>query len=162
MLGFVEHHLPLLEDGTPDTASEHSDVIHDLLAFLAEQMIDLNKQKQAIAAQFVGWLEAETDSRVEEWANKTAVQEFWAQEWATITRALQKNRGKFAQARELRGKEADAAMEPLIRSARAQWEASRATLEPVLATIRATDTLIDRIVYRLYGLTDEIALVEAA
>ena len=36
---------------------EESDVIHELLAFLAERMIRLNKQKQAEMKRFVVWLE---------------------------------------------------------------------------------------------------------
>ena len=47
MLEFVAHHLEL----------DESDVVHDLLAFLAEQMIELNKQKQAETKRFLGWLE---------------------------------------------------------------------------------------------------------
>ncbi|RLE40636.1 hypothetical protein DRJ23_01550, partial [Candidatus Acetothermia bacterium] len=40
---------------------EQSDVVHDLLAFLAEQMIELNKEKQAKIAEFLEWLEVELD-----------------------------------------------------------------------------------------------------
>ena len=41
------------------------------------------------------------------------------------------------------------------------WETSMETLRPLLKDIAATDRLIDRIVYQLYGLTDEeIAVVE--
>ena len=53
VLGFVEHQLPKLEDGSADTANEKSDVVHDLLAYLAEQMIDLNKRRQAAVEDFV-------------------------------------------------------------------------------------------------------------
>jgi len=42
-----------------------------------------------------------------------------------------------------------------------EFSASMAKLTPLKARIAATDRLIDRIVYRLYGLTEEeIALVE--
>jgi len=161
VLGFVEHHLPKLSDGAPDTANEKSDVIQDLLAFLAERMIESNKQKQAEAKQFITWIEAETGSQVEDWGNKTDVQEFWTREWAQIERTLQKNRGRLMQTQGLRGKAADAAMEPLVRAVRAQWEESRVRLQPVLHTIAHTDRLINQIVYRLYGLMDdEIAIVE--
>ncbi|MCL4876606.1 MAG: DUF559 domain-containing protein [Anaerolineae bacterium] len=34
-----------------------SDVVHDVLAYLAQRMIDLNKQKQAEVKRFLGWLE---------------------------------------------------------------------------------------------------------
>jgi hypothetical protein len=44
---------------------------------------------------------------------------------------------------------------------RQAWETSMETLRPLLAYIAATDRLIDRIVYQLYGLTEEkIAVVE--
>lgn len=50
--------------------------------------------------------------------------------------------------------------EPAAR-VRAAWEISMETLRPLLARIEATDGLIDWIVYRLYGLTEEeIAVVE--
>ena len=41
------------------------------------------------------------------------------------------------------------------------WETSMETLRPLLKDIAATDRLIDRIVYQLYGLTEEeIEVVE--
>ena len=50
--------------------------------------------------------------------------------------------------------------EPAVRI-RVAWETSMETLRPLLARIEATDRLIDRVVYQLYGLTeDEIAVVE--
>ena len=46
---------------------------------------------------------------------------------------------------------------------REAWETSMETLRPLLARIEATDRLIDRIVYQLYGLTEEeIAIVEGS
>ena len=42
-----------------------------------------------------------------------------------------------------------------------EFEGSTAKLKPLLARIEVTDRLIDRIVYRLYGLTEEeIKVVE--
>ncbi len=46
--GFVEHHLAMVP--------EQSDVVHDLLAFLAEEMIRLNKEKRALMKEFLDWL----------------------------------------------------------------------------------------------------------
>ncbi len=48
--GFVEHHL--------SQEPEESDVVHDLLAFLAEEMIGLNKEKRAVQKEFLDWLVA--------------------------------------------------------------------------------------------------------
>jgi hypothetical protein len=43
------------------------------------------------------------------------------------------------------------------------WETSKETLRPLLKDIEATDRLIDRIVYPLYGLNDEeTAIVEVS
>ena len=42
---------------------ERSDVIHDLLAGLAEQMIAMNKQKGDEMRGFLAWLERETGAR---------------------------------------------------------------------------------------------------
>ncbi|PDW02271.1 Eco57I restriction-modification methylase domain-containing protein [Candidatus Viridilinea mediisalina] len=158
---WAEARLPQLADGNPDVANEQSDVVHDLLAHLAEQMIALHKRKQAAAAHFTDWLAQETGSAPSEWTLKTVVQSFWAQPWLELERALQKNRGRFVQTQGLRGKHADAALQPLLRAAQREWMAACATLAPTLSAISATDRLIDLLVYRLYGLTDEeIDLVE--
>jgi hypothetical protein len=160
---WTDSRLPLLADGSPDTTQEQSDAVHDLLAFLAEQMIELNQRKQAGAATFTSWLEQETGSSIDAWNGKTMIQGFWETPWATIERTLQKNRGTFAQVQGLRGKSGDAAMVPLLRSVQARWQQATNLLAPTLAAIAATDRLIDLLVYRLYGLTDEeIDLVERA
>jgi hypothetical protein len=45
----------------------------------------------------------------------------------------------------------------------AEYEASLAKLLPLKQRLAATDRLIDRVVYRLYGLADEeVAVVEGA
>jgi hypothetical protein len=38
----------------------------------------------------------------------------------------------------------------------AEYEASLARLQPLKPRLSATDRLIDRVVYRLYGLADEV------
>ena len=48
VLDFVNHHL--------SKQPEQSAVVHDLLAFLAETMLDLNKQKRALQKEFLDWL----------------------------------------------------------------------------------------------------------
>ena len=51
VLGFVKHHL------TADP--ERSDIVHDLLAFLAEQMVEMNKAKGEEIRGFLRYLERE-------------------------------------------------------------------------------------------------------
>ncbi len=43
--------------------AKQTDVIHDLLAHLAQQMIDLNQQKQAETRRWLGWLEVGSENR---------------------------------------------------------------------------------------------------
>jgi len=53
----VDACLPKDAAGTFIPEKEKSDVVHDLLAFLAEQMLEMNKQKQQEIKGFLGWLE---------------------------------------------------------------------------------------------------------
>jgi len=54
----VEACLPKDEAGNFIASQEKSDVVHDLLAFLAEKMLEMNKQKQQEIKGFLGWLES--------------------------------------------------------------------------------------------------------
>ena len=65
----------LAKDGQGNftTTQEKSDVVHDLLAFLAEQMPEINKQKQQEFKCFLGWLETEMGSKVEDLSLKMKV-----------------------------------------------------------------------------------------
>ncbi|MCK4394677.1 hypothetical protein KAX17_17385, partial [Candidatus Bipolaricaulota bacterium] len=45
----------------PEAQWEQADVVHDLLAFLAERMIALNKERQKKMKTFLQWLEAELE-----------------------------------------------------------------------------------------------------
>lgn len=132
---------------------EQSDVVHDLLAHLAEQMIAMNKEKQAETRGFLGWLADYTGLPIEDWTLKTSLKAYYKQDWAEMRRVLDRNRRKSTKVN-VKGREAS----DLIRD---EWEASVEKLQPLLARIAATDRLIDLIVYQLYGLTkEEVAVVE--
>jgi len=172
VLGFVEHHLPRLLDGTPDTANEHSDVVHDLLAFLAEQMITLHKERQQAIESFLLDLEgvlssAAIDNLGRLWtppkagvtpdAETTAMLGPLAQRRLTLHDDLDiinEEQWKWLVKRRL--KKVDN-LADLVQ----QYRKHQPTIAVLDKQIAATDTLIDRIVYRLYGLTDEdITVVE--
>jgi hypothetical protein len=144
VLGFVEHQLAQ----TP----ERTDVVHDLLAFLAEQMIEMNKQKHAEVKGFLTWLERTIGARVDDLSNKTKIKAYHEHNFETLLAVLRQNRRKLT-------------INPDTRTAQdaidREFNASVAKLAPLKAKIAATDRLIDLIVYRLYGLTEEeIAIVE--
>ena len=69
VIGFVKDHL------TVDP--ERSDVVHDLLAFLAEQMLEMNKAKGEEIRGFLHWLEREIGVEIETLQNKTAIQRYF-------------------------------------------------------------------------------------
>jgi type I restriction-modification system DNA methylase subunit len=131
---------------------EQSDVVHDLLAHLAEQMIEMNKEKQAEVRGFLDWLADYTGLPIDEWKLKTYVRAYWEHPWSELQRALHQNRQRMK--RDVEGREAHDKI-------KSEFEDSLKKLQPLLARIEATDRLIDLIVYRLYGLTEEeVAVVE--
>ncbi len=135
-------------------APEESDVVHDLLAHLAERMIEMNKEKNTEIKGFLRWLEGEIGAPVEELANKTALKEYYAHDFEAFTGALVKNKKKLKEGYDPTRREPKDKL-------RDEYNASVAKLAPLMRRIEATDMLIDHIVYRLYGLTeDEIRIVE--
>jgi len=153
----------------PDGALwEQSDVVHDTLTFLAEQMIEINKEKQKETKGYLEWLDsqlkiksdAEGNSCIEALTGKTQVknylgdyqkgeeslpfEEFW--------KILEKNKARIQT--NLKSRE-------LYENIRSEYEKSLSKLLPLKENLRKTDWLIDQIVYKLYGLTEaEIKIIE--
>jgi hypothetical protein len=151
-------------------AEEKSDVIHDLLAHLAEQMIEMHKEKQQRVAAFWKDLEAGTSPDIFEalcgsgkWeatlAKDPACAPFVDAE-SRSTRTLDESLGWDedcfqAFANLLAGK--SAVTPPVVGIYREHHQPYKTLVE----RIAATDDLIDQIVYRLYGLTEEeMAMIE--
>ncbi len=133
---------------------EESDAVHDLLAHLAERMIEMNKEKNAEIKGFLRWLEGEIGAPVEELANKTALKVYYAHDFEAFANALAKNKKKLKEGYDPTRREPKDKL-------RDEFNASMGKLAPLLKRIEATDMLIDQIVYRLYGLTeDEIKIVK--
>ncbi len=151
VLAFVAQCLPQKADGTPDMEHEQSDMVHDLLAFLAEEMTRLNKDKQAKSKDFLTWLEKEIlKASVEDQKNKTKIRGFHESSYEDLLDVLKKNKAI-----------PDLCPSSTRDTIAGEFNAAMNILTPLKAHIRATDTLIDQIVYKLYGLTDdEIAIVE--
>jgi type I restriction-modification system DNA methylase subunit len=157
-LAFVETCLPTRFDGSPDLEQEKADVVRDLLAHLAQQMTEAKTQKQEEAKGFLAWLEGYVGVGVDDLQNKTKVREYYELEsgWDEFAAALDQNRGAIQ-----RVKGIDVTRREPREAIRQEYKGSMARLRPLLRKIELTDRLIDLIVYRLYGLTDEeIAIVE--
>lgn len=153
ILDFVDKLLPRKPDGSPDMEREHSDVVHDLLAFLAERMIELNKEKQAEIKGFLSWLESYIGAKVEDLSKKTKIKSYYESSWEEFYEVLKANKRKITVL--------DISRRQPQETIRSEFETSLAKLNPILKQIELTDKLIDQIVYKLYGLTEEeIAIVE--
>jgi len=136
---------------------QQADVVHDSLAFLAEQMIEMNKTKQDEARGFLDWLADYTGLPVDDWALKTHLRRYYEHDWAEVQRVLKRNQRKLPKV----ALDVDAYKNVPTAKIRAAWERSMDTLRPLLTRIEATDRLIDQVMYQLYGLTEEeIAIVE--
>jgi len=137
-----------------DAAGERSDVVHDLLAHLADEMIRMNKEKQEEIRGFLAWLEEFGGARVDDLSNKTKVSAYYEIEFSELLGVLKKNKRKLA---------CDPNRRAFGEDLRREFSASMEKLSPLLLRIGETDRLIDAVVYRLYGLTEaEVAIVEAS
>ncbi len=152
------------------TANQPTDVIHDLLAHLAEQMIALNRQKQQRVATFTLDLEGVTDAatfaRLQKGKQgrtlwKAAACRPYVEEDSYTTHSLEDSLAWSENAykafvKKLAGK--ITGLSDLV----AIYRAHAPDYAALVQRIAATDRIIDQIVYRLYGLTEEeIAIVEA-
>ncbi len=129
-----------------------TDTVHDFLAYLAEQMIEMNKAKNEEIKGFLKWLEREIGTEINTLANKTAIKEYHDNDFNHLLDVFKKNKNKLT-------------IDPSNRKTQELLEKhflkSIAVLEPLKRKIKGTDELIDDIVYKLYGLTpDEIEIVE--
>ena len=148
----VDACLPKDEAGNFVASQERSDVVHDLLAFLAEKMLEMNKQKQQEIKGFLGWLESYLGAKVEDLTPKTKLQSYYEHDYEGFLAVLKKNSKKL---------QVDPARREPAQALRAEFEGSMGKLLPLRERIRQTDELIDATVYRLYGLTEEeIRIVE--
>ena len=152
ILASVDSYLPKDAQGNFISEQEKSDVVHDLLAFLAEQMLEMNRAKQSEIKGFLSWLEGEVGAKVEDLTPKTKVQEYYKLQFDELLAILKKNKRKIA---------IDPARREPQERLRTEFAASVDKLKPLMERIAETDELIDQIVYRLYGLTkEEIGIVE--
>lgn len=142
-------------------------MVYDILAFLAEKMIRLNREKQTEMKNFLEWLEKELQIKpdkkgntgIETLTGKTQLKNYLGDyqkgepelSFDEFWRILQKNRSRIGRA----------LSHEFMAELREEYERSLAKLRPIKERLQLTDALIDQIVYRLYGLTEEeIRIVE--
>jgi hypothetical protein len=144
----------IIEFVEAELSAGRSDVIHDILAFLAEQMIEMNKIKNEEIKGFLKWLEREIGGTIEDLNGKTVIKDYHElNDIEAILDVLKKNLHKLNKV-----DPSDREFQELLEK---QFHRSISILAPLKKKITATDNLIDQIVYKLYDLTqDEIKIVE--
>ena len=80
--------LPKDEASNFIASQERSDVVHDLLAFLAERMQEIKG--------FLGWLESYVGAKVENLTPKTKLQKYYEHDYEGFLAVLKKNGKKLA------------------------------------------------------------------
>ena len=83
---------------------------------------------------------------VDDLRGKTYVRAYHERTFDELLATLKKNRRRI---------QPDLDRRDPLEALRAEWDASMGKLRPLLVRLAATDRLIDLIVYRLYGLTEE-------
>ena len=152
ILAQVDVCLPKDEAGNFIAEQEKSDVVHDLLAFLAEKMLEMNKQKQQEIKGFLGWLEGEVGTKIDDLSPKTKIQRYYDSDFDDFYAVLKKNKNRLSINPSSREKS------ELLKD---EFQKSADKLEPLREKIKQTDRLIDGVVYKLCGLTEEeIRIVE--
>jgi len=135
ILSIVEACLPKDAEGNFIPEQERSDVVHDLLAFLAERMLEMNKEKQQEIKGFLGWLEGEIRARIEDLLPKTKIQSYYDYDYDEFHAVLKKNKKRLSINPSSREKS------ELLKD---EFGKSVAKLLPLREQIERTDRLIDR------------------
>jgi len=171
-----EGHLLAFQPGATGR-EEHSDVVRDFLAFLAEQMTELHRRRQEEMAGFLAWLERELEmgaapasplgqgsgqAGLEALSGKERIKNYLGHYednepslgFAEFLDLLRKNQRRLGVRLDRRG---------FQETLKEHYEESLERLLPLRRQLELTDRLIDEVVYRLYGLTgQEIEAVERA
>lgn len=145
VLGFVTHHL--------SQDPESSDIVHDLLAYLAQEMVRLNKEKQALQNDFLSYLSKTLHTPEKD--GKAGLGTLNGRSRLFNYPGEYQQEELFLSLDELWDIIGTNLSTTLKNSIQAQYDPNRAKIEPLKKQLKQIDTLIDQIVYRLYGLTEE-------
>lgn len=152
---------------------EKSDVVHDFLVYLAERMLEMNKDKQAEEKRFLTWLTGKLNIQPDDKGNtgidaltgksklKNYIGDYQKDEgplsFDDLMDILHKNQARLG----VRLTSDLLSSGGIAVKIRDEYEKSLEKLLPIKERLAYTDKLIDQVVYKLYGLTEEeIAIVE--
>ncbi len=122
-------------------------MVHDLLALLAKRMLEINKQKQQEIKGFLDWREGEVGARIEDLSPKTKIQSYYDHDFDNFYDVLKKKNKNLLSINPSSREKSE-----LLKDG---FQKSVDKLGPLRETIKQKDRLIDKVVYELYGLTEE-------
>ena len=79
-----------------ELTANRNDTVHDFLAYLAEQMIEMNKARNEESKGFLKWLEREIGPEIDALTNKTAIKEYYEHNFDHLLEVLKKNKNKLS------------------------------------------------------------------
>lgn len=145
VFGFIDHQL--------NSKPEKTDVIHDFLAHLADQMVAFNKKKEQEEKGFLSWFENYLGTDIDCLANKTKFRKYYELPWENLLKLLKQNQRKISKV--------DISLRNPQEKVKKEFEDSISKLNPLYSHIQSTDKLINQIVYKLYRLKEEeIRIIE--
>ncbi len=159
-LGDFSPIIKLVQHSTPHSPV-NMDAARKTLAYLAKQMTQMHKKKQKLVSNFLGWLSGSLLDGVEldELAGKTQLRAYFICDAEELTRVLRKGKNQKV----LSSHGVNPNTTAFFSMLKEEHEKNLSKVNPLFKRITATDHLIDQIVYKLYGLTDdEIAIVEGS
>jgi type I restriction-modification system DNA methylase subunit len=143
--------LRIVED---NLTAGRKDAIHRLLVFLSGRMMEMCEKKNEEIKGFLKWLERETGTNIERLRNKTLIREYYSHNFEQFLGTIKENKGLMS---------IDPSRRKIQEILEKHYKDSISLLEPLKERIKMTDDLIDRIVYKLYNLTEkEIEIVESS
>jgi len=152
VLLMIDKYLPKDRNGNFIYRKEKCDIVHDLLVFIAQQMIEMNKQLYKEINDFLNWLEHEINIEINVLSGKTIIKNYHNYSIEDMIKQLNKNRKKL---------QIDPSNRNFQQKLSVEFSKSVNKVNMMKENVRKTDYLIDQIIYKLYGLTDEeIEIVE--
>lgn len=145
------------------STSEAESAVNEFLGRLAKRMSLLHEARLEEKEKFLSWLDGQLDCSIDDLSGKTFVRAYEEQGEgvAKLLEVLDDKNSSSKTGLDVSKPEEYGAENPERKRIISGFERSMDTLSPLLKQIDLTDRLIDQVVYRLYGLTDdEIQVVE--
>lgn len=135
-----------------ENAIEMSDVVHDFLAHLGERVLRMNVLRDEETMNFLRWLEGEMRTEIESLKNRTKVRMYHDMEYRDFSEILKQNRRVLP---------INPSNREFQENLEKEFDKSLSIVVPLKNEATKADNLIDKIVFILYGLSDEeVGIVE--